>query len=121
MIVKHIIRSSQRKNRDERQHNLTKYFNLQPSVKSTKPTQPDSITKQRILRQTPMNQFLSKMSTSRHLPPGPNVNSFIGSGKNPALPNWNNIVYPRCPNQHKIGTIPNVRPPMKNKNIQQSQ
>ena len=77
MIAKRIIRLSKRKHRDKRQHKLTKYFNLQPSVKPTKVTRPKVIEKKHNLYQNPMHNFLSMVSTFANIKPGQTIDQLI--------------------------------------------
>ena len=118
-IAKYIIRSSKRKHQDERQHNLTKLFTLQPSSKTNKSTLINFVALKKIIRQTPINQLFSKTPNLTHIPPSYHVDSCLGSGKNAARSNQNNIISPWYPIHHGTETIPNVRPPMKNKIIKE--
>ena len=55
---------------------LTKYFNLQPSVKPTKVTRPKVIEKKH-LYQSPMHNFLSMVSTFANIKPGQTIDQLI--------------------------------------------
>lgn len=94
---------------------LTKYFNLQPSVKPTKVTRPKVIEKKH-LYQSPMHNFLSMVSTFANIKPGQTIDQLIEIITIVPLLRWNTIDSQQNTTNYNNGT-PIVRKPIEKMSI----
>ena len=95
---------------------LTKYFNLQSSVKPTKVTRPKFMEKKQSLYQNPTHNFLSMVSNLSNIKPGQNIDQLIEIITTAPLLRWNTIDSQQNTTNYNTGT-PIVRKPIEKKSI----